>query len=141
MSRLVGAWLLAVQAACANAFTLAAHPHTAAQTSRAPSLTMQVKGYFGSTDVKLIERKDEDVAAFHTSETRRWDVVYDEVYVETPQEFYPGDRVEVVADIKVKDIENAKGMQGVVTNFEFDDGYESCQTCSTSRPVAVLLDR
>ena len=101
---------------------------------------MQVKGYFGSTDVKLIERKDEDVAAFHASETRRWDVVYDEVYVETPQEFYPGDRVEVVADIKVKDIENAKGMQGVVTNFEFDDGYESCQTCSTSCPVTVLLD-
>ena len=56
------------------------------------------------------------------------------------QEFYPGDRVEIVSDVQVKEIENAKGLRGVVTHFEFDDGYESCQTCSTSRPLTVLLD-
>ena len=61
--------------------------------------------------------------------------------VEKPQEFYPGDIVKIVTDIKVKEIENAKGMQGLVTHYEFDDGYESCQTCSTSRPVVVLLDK
>lgn len=66
--------------------------------------------------------------------------VYDEEYVEAAQPFYPGDRVEVIRDVKVKEIENTKGMQGVVTHYEFDDGYESCQTCSTSCPVTVLLD-
>ena len=30
---------------------------------------------------------DEDVAAFHEKERIRWDVVYEEVYKETPQEF------------------------------------------------------
>ena len=63
----------------------------------------------------------------------------DEEYVEAPQEFYPGDRIKVVSDAKVKEVA-AKGLRGVVTHFEFDDGYESCQTCSTSCPVTVLLE-
>ena len=54
-------------------------------------------------------------------------------------DFYPGDRVEIVRDVKVKDVDT-RGMQGTVTNFEFDDQYECCQTLSTSTPVTVLLD-
>ena len=103
-------------------------------------MLMAVKGYFASSDVELIERKDEDVAAFHAKEAHRWDVVYEEVYKEVPQDFYPGDRVEIVSDMPVKEIENAKGMRGVVVHYEFDDGYECCQTLSTSLPVEVLLD-
>ena len=97
-------------------------------------------GFFAIKDVLLVERSEEDVKAFHAKESRRWLEVYDETYVEAPQDFYPGDRVKVVGDCKVKEIENAKGMTGVVTHFEFDDGYESCQTCSTSGPVTVRLD-
>ena len=72
-------------------------------------------------------------------------VVYDEdYYAFHPKglslEFYPGDRVEVVGDVKVKEIENARGRTGVVTHYEFDDEYESCQTCSTACPVTVELD-
>ena len=99
-----------------------------------------LKGYFQINEVLLVDRKESDVAAFHEKERRRWREVYDEDYVEAPQEFYPGDRVEIVRDVQVKDIENAKGMQGVVTHYEFADGYESCQTCRTSNPVTVLLD-
>eukprot|EP00747_Dinoflagellata_sp_TGD_P220057 gnl/TRDRNA2_/TRDRNA2_92069_c1_seq2.p1 gnl/TRDRNA2_/TRDRNA2_92069_c1~~gnl/TRDRNA2_/TRDRNA2_92069_c1_seq2.p1 ORF type:complete len:109 (+),score=14.29 gnl/TRDRNA2_/TRDRNA2_92069_c1_seq2:46-327(+) len=88
----------------------------------------------------IVKRNQEDVAAFHEKERKRWRDVYDEEYTETPQDFYPGDRVEIVEDIGVTGIENVKGMQGVVTHYEFDDGYESCQTCSTSCPVTVLLD-
>ena len=102
-----------------------------------------VRGYFANRDVLLIERSEEAVAAFHEKERIRWDEVYDEVYVEGQYgelEYYPGDRVKVVGDVSVKEIENAFGMLGVVTHYEFDDGYESCQTCSTSCPVTVLLD-
>lgn len=99
-----------------------------------------VKGYFASSDVALVERKDEDVAAFHERERIRWDVVYEETYVETPQEFYPGDRVKIVSEMQVKEVENAKGMQGVVVHYEFDDGYECCQTLSTSMPLMVVLE-
>ena len=111
----------------------------ALESSSARMAAGGVKGYFGTTDVVLIERKDEDVAVFHAKERHRWREVYDEEYVEAPQEFYPGDRVKVDGDVKVKEIENARGMQGLVTHFEFDDGYESCQTCSSSCPVTVLL--
>lgn len=100
-----------------------------------------VKGYFAIRDLLVLKRNDEDVAAFHEKERKRWREVYDEEYVESPQDFYPGDRVEVIADVSVnKDIKNAEGMQGVVTHFDFDDGYESCQTCQSSYPVTVLLD-
>ena len=98
-------------------------------------------GYFAIRDLLVVQRKEEDVAAFHESEKKRWRKVYDEEYVETPQDFYPGDRVEVISDVSVnKDIKNAEGMRGVVTHFDFDDGYESCQTCQSSYPVTVLLD-
>lgn len=100
-----------------------------------------VKGYFAIRDLLVVERKEEDVQKFHEKEKVRWRKVYDEEYVETPQDFYPGDRVEVIADVSVnKDIKNAEGMRGVVTHFDFDDGYESCQTCQSSYPVTVLLD-
>ena len=104
-----------------------------------------VIGYFACRDVSLVERRDEDVATFHAKECERWDVVYDDdYYARHPGgivlDFYPGDRVEVVNDVALKGIESAKGMRGVVTHFEFDDGYESCQTCSTACPVKVLLD-
>ena len=104
-----------------------------------------VKGYFASKDVMLLKRSEDSVAAFHEKERHRWDVVYDEDYFERypggmDLEFYPGDRVEIVTDVKVKHLENAKGMRGTVTHYEFDDGYESCQTCSTSCPVTVVLD-
>lgn len=106
-----------------------------------------VKGYFALSDVKLIQRKQDDVDAFNAKERNRWEVVYEEECPESLLEslleggFFPGDRVEIIGDdVKVKGIENAKGMQGVVTHYEFDDGYEACQTCSTSVPVAVLLD-
>ena len=99
-----------------------------------------VKGYFAIDDVLLIKRNPEDVDAFLEKERTRWCEVYDEelpaVYDQT---FYPGDEVEIVSDVKVKEIESTKGMRGVVTHYEFDDGYESCQTCSTSRPLTVLL--
>ena len=101
----------------------------------------ELKGYFASNDVLLVERNDEHVAAFHEKERTRWREVYDEEYVEAPQEFYPGDVVEIVGEVKVKEIENARGMRGVVTHFEFDDGYESCQTCSSSCPVTVILTK
>ena len=101
----------------------------------------EVKGYFAIRDLLVVERKEEDVAAFHENERKRWREVYDEEYVETAQDFYPGDRVEVIADVSVnKDIKNAEGMRGVVTHFDFDDGYESCQTCQSSYPVTVLLE-
>lgn len=114
---------------------------------RIPALRMQaagLKGYFADRDVLLVERNQEDVTAFHTKERTRWREVYDEEYKEAPQEFYPGDRVKVVSDVPVKRrgevvLESARGIQGVVTHYEFDDGYESCQTCSTSCPVTVLF--
>ncbi len=95
--------------------------------------------------MRLVSRRAEDVAAFQERERIRWDVVYDEdYYAFHPKglslEFYPGDRVEVVGDVKVKEIENARGRTGVVTHYEFDDEYESCQTCSTACPVTVELD-
>lgn len=105
-----------------------------------------VKGYFAISDVLLIERSADDVARFHEKERIRWREVYDEEYKEAPQEFYPGDRVKVVSEepvrfgFPVKIIENPKGMEGVVTHYEFDDGYEACQTCSTSCPVTVMLE-
>merc|ERR1719401_565269 len=102
-----------------------------------------IKGWFAKSDVQLIERSEEAVEAFHEKERIRWDKVYDEVYTKGQYgelEFYPGDRVKVVGDVEVKDIKNAKGMEGVVTNFDFDDGYESCQSCESSFPVTVLLD-
>ena len=105
-----------------------------------------VKGYFAMRDVLLVERSDDDVAHFHEKERIRWREVYDEEYKEAPQEFYPGDRVKVVSEeplrfgFPVKTIENPKGMEGVVTHYEFDDGYEACQTCSTSCPVTVMLE-
>ena len=104
-----------------------------------------LKGYFADRDVLLVERNQEDIAAFHAKERTRWREVYDEEYKEAPQEFYPGDRVKVVSDVPVKRrgevvLESARGIQAVVTHYEFDDGYESCQTCSTSLPVTVLFD-
>ena len=104
------------------------------------STVQMLNGYYSERDVILIERKDADVKRFHDKERQRWLDVYEEVYNEVPQDFYPGDRVEVVADVKVKDIESTKGMTGVVTHFEFDDGYEACQSCTTTTPVTVLLD-
>ena len=99
-----------------------------------------VKGYFATKDVQLVERKEEDVLRFHEKERIRWREVYDEEYREADQEYYPGDKVEIVGSVKVKEIEDANGLTGIVTHFEFDDGYESCQTCSTSCPVTVMLD-
>ena len=98
-----------------------------------------LKGYFAENDVLLVSRKDEDVAAFHEKERIRWDVVYEEVYKEVDQPFYPGDRVKIVSDAKVKELD-VKGRQGVVTHYEFDDGYEACQCVATSCPLTVLLD-
>ena len=114
-------------------------------SGRGAAPTLRVKGYFASRDVRLVSRRAEDVAAFQERERIRWDVVYDEdYYAFHPKglslEFYPGDRVEVVGDVKVKEIENARGRPGVVTHYEFDDEYESCQTCSTACPVTVELD-
>lgn len=116
--------------------------HTTSVPGRSHTVRLYaVKGYFAIRDLLVVERKEEDVAAFHESERKRWRKVYDEEYVETPQDFYPGDRVEVIADVSVnKDIRSAEGMRGVVTHFDFDDGYESCQTCQSSYPVTVLLD-
>ncbi|CAJ1358862.1 unnamed protein product [Effrenium voratum] len=91
------------------------------------------KAYFGIRDLMVVKRRDEDVAAFHETERERWRKVYDEEYVETKQDFYPGDRVEVLDD-------DYEGRQGVVLHYDFDDGYESCQTCQSSYPVTVLLD-
>lgn len=111
----------------------------------AASGSADIKGYFSLRDVVLVKRNENDVAAFHEKERKRWRDVYDAEYKETPQDFYVGDRVKVVTDVEVLKggkvvIENADGMQGVVTNYDFDDGYESCQTCGTSVPVTVLLD-
>uniref|UniRef100_A0A7S2NLV3 NAD(P)-binding domain-containing protein n=1 Tax=Haptolina brevifila TaxID=156173 RepID=A0A7S2NLV3_9EUKA len=123
----------------ARATTCCLVPSRAAITPAAcasPSL----KGYFATKDVLLVARSSDDVAAFHEKERKRWREVYDEEYVEAPQEFYPGDRVEIVGAIAVREMEDARGMHGVVLHFEFDDGYEACQTCSTSCPLTVLLD-
>ena len=47
----------------------------------------------------------------------------------------------MISDVSVnKEIPNAEGMRGVVVHYDFDDGYESCQTCQSSYPVTVLLD-
>ena len=130
--------------ALTSAFVLNAAPPLHCSGRRAAP-TLRVKGYFASRDVRLVSRRAEDVAAFQERERIRWDVVYDEdYYAFHPKglslEFYPGDRVEVVGDVKVKEIENARGRTGVVTHYEFDDEYESCQTCSTACPVTVELD-
>ena len=120
-------------------------PVVARSARTGPIMASGYKGYFAETDVLLVDRAEEDVAKFHAKERHRWREVYDEEYVEAPQEYYPGDRVEIVGDVQVKSrgevvIENARGMRGTITHYEFDDGYESCQTCSTSCPVTVLLD-
>ena len=144
---LVTALLLSSHAAAG----LSLHVRPAMSKSRPvprPALRMQavgLKGYFADRDVLLVERKQEDVAAFHAKERTRWREVYDEEYTEAPQEFYPGDRVRIVSDVPVKRrgevvLESARGIEGVVTHYEFDDGYESCQTCSTACPVTVLFD-
>ena len=117
--------------ALTSAFVLNAAPPLHC-SGRGAAPTLRVKGYFASRDVRLVSRRAEDV-------------VYDEdYYAFHPKglslEFYPGDRVEVVGDVKVKEIENARGRTGVVTHYEFDDEYESCQTCSTACPVTVELD-
>ena len=130
--------------ALTSAFVLNAAPPLHC-SGRGAAPTLRVKGYFASRDVRLVSRRAEDVAAFQERERIRWDVVYDEdYYAFHPKglslEFYPGDRVEVVGDVKVKEIENARGRTGVVTHYEFDDEYESCQTCSTACPVTVELD-
>ena len=74
-----------------------------------------VIGYFACRDVSLVERRDEDVATFHAKECERWDVVYDDdYYARHPGgivlDFYPGDRVEIVNDVALKDIESARGI-------------------------------
>ena len=130
--------------ALTSAFVLNAAPPLHC-SGRGAAPTLRVKGYFASRDVRLVSRRAEDVAAFQERERIRRDVVYDEdYYAFHPKglslEFYPGDRVEVVGDVKVKEIENARGRTGVVTHYEFDDEYESCQTCSTACPVTVELD-
>ena len=139
----VSVTVIVMSFSAAAAFNLG--PATASLHPRAANALLQMqagqlKGYFATSDVQLVARSEEDVTAFHEKERNRWRVVYDEDYVEAPQEYYPGDRVKIVSDIKVKEIENANGMQGTVVHFEFDDGYESCQTCSSSCPVTVLLD-
>lgn len=135
----------AVHGTTPGAIPVGRHVSHAVVVRRAtPQMAAGVKGYFALGEVLLLERRDEDVAAFNEKERHRWREVYEE---ECPDsllqsiEYYPGDRVEIVGDVQVKEIENAKGMRGFVTHYEFDDGYESCQTCSTTRPVAVLLDR
>uniref|UniRef100_A0A0G4FWV9 Uncharacterized protein n=1 Tax=Chromera velia CCMP2878 TaxID=1169474 RepID=A0A0G4FWV9_9ALVE len=93
------------------------------------------KEWFGMNDVKVVKRSDEDIAAFHEKERERWRTVYNEVYKETPQDFYPGDRIQIIDD----DSEYF-GQQGVVLHYLFDDGYMSCQTTKCSYPLTVLLD-
>ena len=104
--------------------------------------TMRLRGYFAKKDVSLVERNEEDVASFHEKEARRWLEVYDEEEYRGPQDldFYPGDRVEVVVNVAVRHIANAKGLVGTVEFFDFDDGYEACQCTTTSSPVTVVFD-
>ena len=88
------------------------------------------KGYFAERDVALVQRNDADVAKFHEKEAQRWDVVYDEdYYARHPGgielAFYPGDTVEIAGDVDDKGLRRRDALQ-------LDDGYESCQTCSTS---------
>ena len=128
--------LLIARAPCA--FNLPATPPSV--EARSTLQMAGVKGYYSINDVLLVKRCDEDVSRFHEKERERWRVVYDEEYKEAPQEFYPGDRVKIVSEEPVKTISNPKGMEGVVTHYEFDDGYEACQTCSTSCPVTVMLE-
>ena len=70
--------------------------------------------------------------AFNAKEQNRWDVVYEEECPESLLEsplangYFRGDRVKIVNDVKLKDIENTKGMEGLVLHYEFDDGYEAC---------------
>lgn len=129
---------------CTAAFTLMPSAPTTASRGplaaavRAPLLLrMQaVRGYFATEDVRLVERNEDTVLAWQQKERNRYLVVYEEEppdpYVGDHLEFYPGDRVEVVADVQVKEWD-AKGLQGVVTGT-------SCQTLSTSLPVTVLLE-
>ncbi|CAE7667507.1 unnamed protein product [Symbiodinium pilosum] len=93
------------------------------------------KEWFGINDVRVITRNPEDVAAFHDKERTRWREVYNEDYVESPQDFYPGDRIEVIDDES-----DYEGRQGVVLNYDFDDGYMSCQTTNSRYPLTVMLD-
>ena len=93
------------------------------------------KEWFGINDVRVITRNPEDVAAFHEKERTRWREVYNEDYVESPQDFYPGDRIEVIDDES-----DYEGRQGVVLNYDFDDGYMSCQTTNSRYPLTVMLD-
>ena len=73
--------------------------------------TAGIKGYFSLRDVQLIERRQEDVDAFNAKERNRWDVVYEEECPESLLEsllangYFPGDRVKIVNDVKVKDLE------------------------------------
>lgn len=123
---------------------LGAHPTVVSKVWANGVWLTGVKGYFGSSDVSLLQRNDEDVSKFHEKERIRWREVYDEEYVEAPQEFYPGDRVKIVNDMQVTfkgetQIDNANGMEGLVIHYEFDDGYEACQCVATAFPLTVLL--
>ena len=107
-------------------------------SDRRPSFTAVQAGkkeWFGINDVRVVKRNPEDVAAFHEKERTRWRQVYNEEYVETSQDFYPGDRVEIIDDES-----DYEGQQGVVINFDFDDGYMSCQTTNSRYPLTVVLD-
>jgi len=107
-------------------------------SDRRPSFTSVQAGkkeWFGINDVRVVKRNPEDVAAFHEKERARWRQVYNEDYVETSQDFYPGDRVEIIDDES-----DYEGQQGVVVNFDFDDGYMSCQTTNSRYQLTVVLD-
>mmetsp|Transcript_13140 Transcript_13140/g.19197 ORF Transcript_13140/g.19197 Transcript_13140/m.19197 type:complete len:102 (+) Transcript_13140:206-511(+) len=93
------------------------------------------KEWFGRNDVRVVSRDPTDVAAFHEKECERWRTVYNEEYVEAKQDFYPGDRVLVIDDES-----EYEGRLGVVVNYDFDDGYMSCQTTNSRYPLTVVLD-
>ena len=82
--------LLAPSGASAASYHLLgpAKQHVSALRQSERSLGLQMlapKGYFAIQDCLLIDRNDEDVAAFHEKESVRWLEVYEEEYVPAPQ--------------------------------------------------------
>jgi hypothetical protein len=101
-----------------------------------------VTGYFEFGELKLLHRDPEALAEFEEKERMRWLAVYDEEWPATQQELYEGDLVEVVRDVSVRGIANARGMQGIVTNVWMECETDAACCCNelATAPITVKLE-
>merc|ERR1711879_9506 len=116
---------------------------TPARSSSVVAAASDVVGYFEFRELELVHRDPQAVAQYEQRECERWRAVYDEEWPATPQELYEGDRMEVVRDVRVKGIENARGMQGIVSDVWMECETDAACCCNelATAPVTVNLER